>query len=51
MTVQKLIQMLGLICLSAIFLFQAYEILIDPHKQSEKLFKDYADFRIWSNKS
>ena len=51
LTIPKIIQMIGLLCISSIFIFQAYEILMDPNKQSEKLFKEYADFRIWSNKA
>ena len=38
-------------CLSAVFMFQAYQILTDPYKTADKLFKLYADFRIWSNKT
>ena len=40
-----------MVLLSSIFLFQAYTILTEPEKTSDKLFKQYADFRIWSNKT
>ena len=51
MTPQKMIQIVGLICLSAMFIYQAYVILREPERNADKLFKQYADFRIWSNKA
>ena len=47
----KAVQVIGMLCLSSIFLFQAYGILTEPEKSADKLFKQYADFRIWSNRA
>ena len=33
------------------FIYQAVVILREPEKNADKLFKQYADFRIWSNKA
>ena len=44
-------QVTGLMLLSSVFFFQAYTILTAPEKTADKLFKQYADFRIWSNRS
>ena len=51
MTLPKMIQIAGLVCLSALFIYQAVTILREPEKNADKLFKQYADFRIWSNKA
>ena len=47
----KIVQVTGLVLLSSVFLLQAYTILTEPEKTASKLFKQYADFRIWSNKA
>ena len=51
MTFAKMIQVAGLACLSAMFIYQAIVILREPEKNADKMFKQYADFRIWSNKA
>ena len=51
MKVSHIIQVAGMVMLSAVFFFQAYTILKEPERTSDKLFKQYADFRIWSNKT
>lgn len=33
------------------FIYQAVVILREPEKNADKMFKQYADFRIWSNKA
>ena len=47
----KAIQIIGLICLAGMFAFQGVTILRDPHREADKLFKQYADFRIWANRA
>ena len=39
MSVQKMIQVAGLVCLSALFIYQAVVILKEPEKNADKLFK------------
>ena len=48
---KQAIQVLSLLLLSALFFFQAYQIITEPEKSADKYFKQYADFRIWSNKA
>ena len=47
----KALQVIGLVCLAAMFAFQGYSILKDPHREADKMFKQYADLRIWANKA
>ena len=51
MTFPKMIQVAGLVCLSALFIYEAVVILKEPERNADKMFKQYADFRIWSNKA
>ena len=46
----KVVQIAGLFCLASIFAFNSITFLREPEKQADKFFKQYADFRIWSNK-
>ena len=48
---KTIIQTAGLVMMCSVFVFQAYTILTEPETQADKLFKQYADFRIWSNKA
>ena len=48
---KKLIHLVGLALLASMFGYQAYLILTEPAKSADAMFKQYADFRIWSNKS
>ena len=51
MSLAKIIHIAGLTLLAALFAYEAYVILMDPYKSADTMFKQYADFRIWSNKS
>ena len=48
---KKEIQVAGIFLLSSLFMWNAYTILMEPEKSANKLFSQYADFRIWSNKA
>mmetsp|Transcript_23931 Transcript_23931/g.36612 ORF Transcript_23931/g.36612 Transcript_23931/m.36612 type:complete len:173 (-) Transcript_23931:33-551(-) len=48
---KQTLQTVALVLVAATFFFQAYQILMEPEKQSSKMFKQYADFRIWSNRA
>ena len=48
---KSFVQIVGMVALASLFAWQAYCIIKEPEKNADKLFKQYADFRIWSNKS
>ena len=39
MSMRKITQVIGLVCLSALFIWQAYVILKEPERNADKLFK------------
>ena len=47
----KIAQIAGIALLASLFAWNGYSIIREPEKQADKYFKQYADFRIWSNKS